>query len=132
MTALWQSKQAASAAAEKLKIFAQPQRLMIISALLAHGEMSVSAIDEATAIGQPALSQQLAELRKANVVETRREAKLVYYRLADEMIRRCAHNIESMFGKVPAQDTKIAPVLSIGGKSAQNGAAKFATILVPD
>lgn len=121
MTALWQDKQAATAAAEKLKIFAQPQRLMIISALLAHGEMAVSAIDDATGIGQPALSQQLAELRKANLVETRREAKLVYYRLADDLIQLCAHSIETVFGNPPAANASPPTTTS--------GAAAFARIV---
>lgn len=98
MNALWTDKQAAQQAAEKLKIFAQPQRLMILSALLAHRELSVSAIDEATGIGQPALSQQLAELRKASLVETRREAKQIHYRLADDLTEICAHSIEMVFG----------------------------------
>lgn len=102
MTALWQDRQIAQQAAEKLKVFAQPQRLMILSALLAHRELSVSAIDEATGIGQPALSQQLAELRKASLVETRREAKQIHYRLADDLTTLCAHSIETVFGQPPS------------------------------
>ena len=53
----------ADAIAEQLRIFAQPQRLMILAELLG-GERSVGEIEAATAIGQPALSQQLAELRR--------------------------------------------------------------------
>ncbi|HQT39162.1 MAG TPA: metalloregulator ArsR/SmtB family transcription factor, partial [Acidocella sp.] len=69
MTAIYESREAANAATEKLKIYAQPQRLMILSNLIA-GERTVSEIDEATGIGQPALSQQLAALRRAELVET--------------------------------------------------------------
>lgn len=98
MTALWESRQQADAASEKLKAFAQPQRLMVLSLLLARGEQSVSAIDEATAIGQPALSQQLAELRKAGMVQTRRQAKQIYYSLADDATELCARSIEAVFG----------------------------------
>jgi DNA-binding transcriptional ArsR family regulator len=129
MNALWQDKQSAIAAAEKLKIFAQPQRLMIISALLAHEELAVSAIDEATGIGQPALSQQLAELRKSNLVETRREAKLVYYRLADELIRLCAHSIETVFGNPPKPDLTTAHTALPDHSASNSGAAAFARIL---
>lgn len=129
MNALWQDKQSATAAAEKLKIFAQPQRLMIISALLAHEELSVSAIDEATGIGQPALSQQLAELRKANLVETRREAKLVYYRLADDLIRLCAHSIETVFGNPPKPARGAAQCAAPDQGASTTGAAAFARIL---
>lgn len=65
---------------EALKAVAHPLRMRILRAL-ADAERSVGEIDEAAAIGQPALSQQLAVLRKAGVVTTRREAKLVFYRL---------------------------------------------------
>ena len=94
---LYASRSAADAAAERLKTYAQPQRLMILSRLI-DGEHTVSEIDEATGIGQPALSQQLAELRRADVVKTRREAKQVYYRLADENVTTCVKGIEAMFG----------------------------------
>jgi DNA-binding transcriptional ArsR family regulator len=70
---------------------------MILSRLI-DGERTVSEIDEATGIGQPALSQQLAELRRADVVKARREARQVYYRLADENVRVCVKGIEAMFG----------------------------------
>jgi len=94
---LYASRPAADIAAERLKIYAQPQRLMILSRLL-DGEHTVSEIDEATGIGQPALSQQLAELRRAEIVKTRRASKLVYYRLADENVMVCVKGIEAMFG----------------------------------
>ena len=88
---------AAQVAAERLKIYAQPQRLMILSWLI-NGEQTVSEIDEATGIGQPALSQQLAALRQAEIVKTRRVSKLVYYRLADNDVTACVRGIEAMFG----------------------------------
>ena len=75
--------------AEKLRVYAQPQRLMVLSYLL-EGERTVSQIDAATAIGQPALSQQLAELRRNELVRTRREAKQVFYSLADDTVALCA------------------------------------------
>ena len=84
MKAFFESRDRADDATEKLKIFAQPQRLMILSYLL-KGESSVSEIDMATNIGQPALSQQLAALRRADVVKTRREGKQIWY----ERWKRC-------------------------------------------
>jgi DNA-binding transcriptional ArsR family regulator len=79
MSPIYQSRESANNAAETLKVYARPQRLMILS-----GECTVSKIDEATGIGQPALSQQLAELRRAELVQGRRSAKQVYYRLAND------------------------------------------------
>lgn len=128
---LYASRPAADAAAERLKIYAQPQRLMILSRLI-NGERTVSEIDEATGIGQPALSQQLAELRRADVVKTRREAKQVYYRLADENVTVCVRGIEAMFGGNP--DAAGALTAAFAGPTTPrvaprlNGAAAFARI----
>ena len=74
MTALHQSRDVASGVADRLRLYAQPQRLMILSFLLG-GEQSVGAIDAATGVGQPALSQQLAELRHAGLLTSRRAAR---------------------------------------------------------
>lgn len=83
MTAFHEDRARADSAFQQLRAFSQPQRLMILSCLL-HGEYTVSEIDKLTRIGQPALSQQLAELRRAKLVLTRKDAKLVYYSLADD------------------------------------------------
>jgi DNA-binding transcriptional ArsR family regulator len=128
---IYASRRAADAAAERLKVYAQPQRLMILSRLL-DGEYTVSEIDEATGIGQPALSQQLAELRRADVVKTRREAKQVYYRLADESVQICVRGLEAMFGDKPLKSNVLDEVLGRQVKALvitrQTGAAGFARI----
>jgi DNA-binding transcriptional ArsR family regulator len=95
---LYASRAAADLAAERLKIYAQPQRLMILSRLL-DGEHTVGEIEDGTGIGQPALSQQLAELRRADVVKTRRASKQVYYALANDDVVTCVQGIEAMFGR---------------------------------
>lgn len=87
----------ADMATERLKVFAQPQRLMILSALL-EGEISVGEIEELTGIGQPVLSQQLAVLRRADMVQTRREARHIFYDLADEHMRLCIGCMQAMLG----------------------------------
>lgn len=130
MNALWQSRGQADYAAEKLRKFAQSQRLMILS-LLQEGEKSVTEIDVATGIGQPTLSQQLAELRKAELVTTRRQAKQVYYSLADESVVRCVRSIEAVFGAGDPEQTLLDMVRSEFQPeriSAVRGAANFARI----
>ena len=91
------ARDAAIAASDRLKLFAQPQRLMILSALVGE-ELSVGAIDTVTGIGQPALSQQLAELRRGDLVAQRRVAKQVLYRLADERITAIVRYVAAVFG----------------------------------
>ncbi|MBP6379724.1 MAG: helix-turn-helix transcriptional regulator [Sphingorhabdus sp.] len=97
MTALFESRDRAGLAADKLKVYAQPQRLMILSCLL-RGERTVSEIDALTTIGQPALSQQLAELRRNELVTTRRVAKQIWYDLADDKVRLCVRSMEVILG----------------------------------
>lgn len=125
MKPIYQSRDLASAAADKLKIYAQPQRLMILSHLQV-GERTVSEIDAATNIGQPALSQQLAALRRAALVQTRRVAKQVYYRLADEAVIACVHNIEAMFA-TPGAPPPPPAAPAAARTDPHPGAANFAT-----
>lgn len=125
MTALFEDREAAGAAAEKLKVFAQPQRLMILSCLL-DGVRTVGEIALATGIGQPALSQQLAELRRAELVKGRKEAKQVWYALADQSVEQCVANIEAMLGGGrPAGMASGRRVETV----APHGVASFARIL---
>ncbi|MEZ5710632.1 MAG: metalloregulator ArsR/SmtB family transcription factor [Blastomonas sp.] len=128
MSALYTDREAAASAAEKLKVFAQPQRLMILSCLLDQ-ERNVSEIADVTGIGQPALSQQLGELRRAELVSTRKESKLVWYSLADAGVALCVRNMEAIFGGngdpaelIPA-DSKDRP------HAPDKGVAGFAQIL---
>ena len=59
--------------AELFRVIGHPSRLAILLALVA-GEHGVGALDQATGIGQPSLSQQLGVLRKAELVVTRRDS----------------------------------------------------------
>jgi len=70
---------------------------MILSCLL-QGEHNVGGIAQATSISQPTLSQQLKELRRAGLVQTRKEAKLVWYSLANDGVVLAVHSLEAIFG----------------------------------
>ncbi|MBO1324990.1 metalloregulator ArsR/SmtB family transcription factor [Acetobacter sp. TBRC 12305] len=74
---------------ERMKLFAQPQRLLILDALLSHGPLSVGELESRTGIGQPTLSQQLGTLRRADIVMPRRDSRTIYYSLAspDDALR---------------------------------------------
>ena len=132
MTAIFESRDHADAATEKLKVYAQPQRLMILSYLL-RGESSVSDIDMATSIGQPALSQQLAALRQADVVKTRRDGKQIWYDLADDASRLCVRTMEALLTDKPDPKQVMAaahlPDTVVEKRVSGNGTASFAKIL---
>lgn len=112
MTPLYDSRQAADSTADQLRVYAQPQRLMILSFLMT-GEHTVGEIEDATGVTQPALSQQLAELRRAELVTARREAKKVYYRLASDWVRQCVQNIEVMAGAGAGAGEGLVRVLTV-------------------
>ncbi len=56
--------------------------------LLAQGEADVGSLTEQSAASRTAVSQHLAKLRLAGLVETRREGRHVHYRLRDGHLRR--------------------------------------------
>jgi DNA-binding transcriptional ArsR family regulator len=132
MMALFESRDRAVKAADKLKAYAQPQRLMILSCLL-RGERTVSEIDAATGIGQPALSQQLAELRRTELVKTRRASKQIWYDLADDKVCLCVRSMEAILGDEGDLEQMLNTALRVSTTKASStpvaGAAGFARIV---
>lgn len=104
---------------EELKALAHPLRLRILQ-VLSKGERNVGEIEDAAEIGQPALSQQLGVLRKAGLVETRKEAKLVYYSLGAERVGQVAKLISEL---APSEDSR-----AIIEKTPSPGVANFARL----
>ncbi|CAN7388802.1 metalloregulator ArsR/SmtB family transcription factor [Aminobacter sp. LjRoot7] len=86
----------AGEASEFLKKLANPNRLMIVCALV-DGERSVRDLEDSLGIRQPGLSQQLAELRDAGLIAGRKESKSVFYRLADERVAEIVALLYRMF-----------------------------------
>ena len=81
---------------ELLKTLAHPMRLMIVCTLI-KGEYSVGELEEKLDIHQPNLSQQLTVLREAEIVETRREGKQIYYKLAARKAERLVAALYDIF-----------------------------------
>ena len=104
---------------EELKAIAHPLRFQIVQ-LLRSGEMNVGEIELASGIGQPALSQQLGVLRKAELVETRKDAKLVFYKLNEDRLVE----LGTMIGGLDAR----AIAKSAPARSPAPGVANFARL----
>lgn len=77
-----------------LDAMANEKRLMILCQLL-EGEVAVNDLAERVGMNQSALSQQLAKLRGLKLVDTRREAQQVYYRLASKNVEKV---LETLYG----------------------------------
>lgn len=109
--------------ADVLRILAHESRLRLIDALFVGGERSVGELEGLTGIGQPALSQQLGILRKADLVNTRRAAKQVYYSIRPEAFARLADYLARL--ATGGQEVASAP----RPVTAPGAAAMFARIL---
>jgi DNA-binding transcriptional ArsR family regulator len=76
--------------AEVLKTLAVPRRIEILHAL-ARGPIEVGRLAQAVGASQPNVSQHLAALRGAGLVEAERDGREVRYRLADsDVVVACA------------------------------------------
>ncbi len=112
------------AAAELLRALAHGTRLALLRALI-DGERSVGEIEQVTKVGQPGLSQQLGVLRKADLVATRKEAKLVFYRINQNRIAEVSALLDAFAGTVAVpHDQAIVARMRNGG-----GAAMFARVM---
>lgn len=67
------------------RALADPKRLCVLECLAA-GELSVSDLSCRAGCQVPNMSQHLAVLRSAGIVESRREGSTVFYRLVDPTI----------------------------------------------
>jgi ArsR family transcriptional regulator len=76
---------AAEDVADKLKILANPDRLLLLCQL-SQGERCVGDLEEVLDIRQPTLSQQLRVLRHEGAVRTRRSGKYINYSVADQQL----------------------------------------------
>jgi ArsR family transcriptional regulator, lead/cadmium/zinc/bismuth-responsive transcriptional repressor len=68
--------------AELFKLYADPTRLRILDAL-GTGELCVCDLSAVLGMTQSAVSHQLATLRRARLLRTRKDGKVVYYALDD-------------------------------------------------
>ncbi|MES2344151.1 MAG: metalloregulator ArsR/SmtB family transcription factor [Pseudomonadota bacterium] len=84
---LSQLEGSAQSAARLLKLLANEQRLLLLCRLI-EGEASVGTLSAHARMAQSATSQHLAKMRAEGLVETRRDAQTIFYRLADPAAMR--------------------------------------------
>jgi DNA-binding transcriptional ArsR family regulator len=73
-----------------------PVRLRILELLRREGELSVGELVRRLALPQPHVSNHLACLRWCGFVETRRDGRTVYNRIADERVEAMLELAESL------------------------------------
>ena len=98
-------KARADEVSELLKLLSHPNRLLIACELKG-GEASVGALEEAIGAAQPNLSRDLARMRDEGLVVARRQAKSVFYSLADDRLARVIDALCAAFGPETARPRK--------------------------
>ncbi len=93
---LAQFEESAGRAAALLKLLGNEKRLMVLCQL-SEGELSVSELQMRVGLSQSALSQHLALLRESGAVSTRREAQVIFYRIADPAVMRVIETLAELF-----------------------------------
>ena len=78
------------------KARANKHRLLVLIKL-ADREYSVKELEQLTGLGQSALSQHLARLRRDRLVATRKSAQTVFYRLADHKTRKVLETLDHLY-----------------------------------
>ena len=86
----------AGEAALFLRSLANPHRLMILCTLV-EGERSAGELGDELGLLPSNLSQHLAKLRDEDLVETRREGTVIYYRLGTRRIAPIMRELHRMF-----------------------------------
>ena len=88
----------ASNACELLKAMANEWRLMILCQL-SEGEKTVSELQTILGLGQSALSQHLAVLRREKIVQARKDAQSVFYSLSGNDASKVMESLHDVFCK---------------------------------
>lgn len=73
--------------ADRFRLLSDPGRLRIIYALLDAGELCVCDVAATVDASESATSHQLRSLRLAGLVRSRKEGRVVYYRVDDTHVR---------------------------------------------
>lgn len=96
---------AANQACGLMRVLSNPDRLMLLCQL-AQGERRVGELEELLDIQQPTLSQQLAVLREEALVETRRDGKQIYYRIASAQAMAVMNLLYQLYCPAPEGEKK--------------------------
>lgn len=82
-----------------MKALAHPKRLLVLDLLTDGRERNVGELVEETGLSQSNLSQNLAVMRTAGLLATRREGNLIYYRVTDARVVRAVALVRAVMAE---------------------------------
>jgi ArsR family transcriptional regulator len=103
--------------AELFKALSHPARIRILE-LLREGEKSVTEMQLALSAEGSTVSQQLAILRMKNLVDTRKEGNVIFYRLRDRQINKLLDVARQIFEAHVIQLQAMTGALAETGRTA--------------
>ena len=89
-------------AAEILKNLSHHLRLMAVC-FIGSGEKTVQELEGYLGTTQSNISQHLAKLRAAKILDTRKDGNLVYYRVADTRTLELVSSLQDLFCSQPPE-----------------------------
>jgi DNA-binding transcriptional ArsR family regulator len=79
---------------KKFKALAHPARLKLLERLIRE-DCCVSEIEDCLSISQPRVSQHLKVLKRAGIIQGKRDKRRICYRISDEWVRDLINTISS-------------------------------------
>lgn len=110
--------------AEICRTLAHPTRIALLHALAA-GPTEVGRLADALGVSQPNVSQHLAVMRAAGLVEARRDGREVHYRLADPGVLDACAAMDGVMRRRLARMAELSARLD--GRTAPRDAGRVAT-----
>ncbi|QFU15770.1 ArsR/SmtB family transcription factor [Microvirga thermotolerans] len=96
--------------ADLFRVLADPTRRAVFERLVGR-ELSVSELKDGFAVSQPAISQHLAALRSAGLVQERREGRFAYYTADPQGLAPLAEWVDRYRAFWPERVEKLKDVL---------------------
>lgn len=90
-------------------------RLEIVRQLASTDEISVSQLADILHLSQPLVSWHLGRLKKAGLIEVRREGRQSHYSLVWQKLQQCQKEFAQLVGEPPRQQTSRATRLRPSG-----------------
>ncbi len=90
-------QQGAARASALLRAVGNENRLLVLCLLIEHGELSVGELLAHVELSQSALSQHLARMREQGLVDYRRDAQTLHYRIANPEAKALIAALKQIF-----------------------------------
>jgi DNA-binding transcriptional ArsR family regulator len=92
-------ERSAGEVAALLRALGNERRLMLMCMLIEQGECTAGELGDGVGLSPSATSQHLAKMREEGLVDSRREAQSVYYRIADPRTKRLIGLLKDLYCK---------------------------------